>query len=157
MEEDEDRDLVEEESEGEVMEEEEDREVMGEEKGDLEWLVKEYEGGITEIVSVVLDGNQHSRAGWGHRGCQSRAGHSLLPLDESIGRSGPRLEVPAGVVPVVPRLLPSALPRLPHVGPLSTAEPLQQPRALLVWLREGNKAVTGPKVSGARLRQPPSA
>ena len=33
---------------------------------------------------------------------QSRAGHSLLPLlDESIGRSGPRLEVPAGVVPVV--------------------------------------------------------
>ena len=68
MEEDEDRDLVEEEkereeSEGEVMEEEEDREVMGEEKGDLEWLVKEYEGGITEIVSVVLDGNQHSRAG----------------------------------------------------------------------------------------------
>ena len=45
------------------MEEEGDREVVGEEEGDLEWLVKEHDGGITEIVSVVLDGNQHSRAG----------------------------------------------------------------------------------------------
>ena len=38
--------------------------MVGEEKGDLEWMMKEYdEGGITEIVSVVLEGNRHSRAG----------------------------------------------------------------------------------------------
>ena len=70
----------------------------------VEWLVKAYdEGGHNGNRECCLgrESTFQGRVGPPRVSEQSRAGHSLLPLDESIGRSGPRLEVPAGVVPVV--------------------------------------------------------